>query len=226
VARSSPFTLTTCVCCFVLLYRYWGIVTVPGSIPYGSRPGVAGSSPCTLTTSLAIPSLVTPVPSSCDFIFPRTPITGGGTEDLRFSFTKRQIAALEAQGSDCTRQKKGYDGGSYGWKLWHDPSTTLHRALASRRAQVQGLLLHPSACSALLSQRRLQRDEFVPGPLQPRLWKKPAGPTVRLCISWRLCIFVTGLRETVRARGSECVRPCCEREHARERERERVCVGE
>ena len=27
-----------CVCCFVLLYRYWGIVTVPGSIPYGSRP--------------------------------------------------------------------------------------------------------------------------------------------------------------------------------------------
>ena len=25
-----------CVCCFVLLYRYWGIVTVPGSIPYGS----------------------------------------------------------------------------------------------------------------------------------------------------------------------------------------------
>ena len=24
-----------CVCCFVLLNRYWGIVTVPGSIPYG-----------------------------------------------------------------------------------------------------------------------------------------------------------------------------------------------
>ena len=48
-----------CVCCFVLLNRYWGIVTVPGSIPYGSRPGVAGSSPFTLTTSLAIP-----VPSS------------------------------------------------------------------------------------------------------------------------------------------------------------------
>ena len=47
------------MCCFVLLYRYWGIVTVPGSIPYGSRPGVAGSSPFTLTTSLAIP-----VPSS------------------------------------------------------------------------------------------------------------------------------------------------------------------
>ena len=47
------------MCCFVLLYRYWGIVTVPRSIPYGSRPGVAGSSPCTLTTSLAIP-----VPSS------------------------------------------------------------------------------------------------------------------------------------------------------------------
>jgi len=40
-----------CVCCFVLLNRYWGIVTVPGSIHYGSRPVVAGSSPCTLTTS-------------------------------------------------------------------------------------------------------------------------------------------------------------------------------
>jgi len=39
------------VCCFVLLYRYWGIVMVPGSIPYGSRPGVAGSSPSTLTTA-------------------------------------------------------------------------------------------------------------------------------------------------------------------------------
>ena len=47
------------MCCFVLLNRYWGIVTVPGSIPYGSRPGVAGSSPFTLTTSLVIP-----VPSS------------------------------------------------------------------------------------------------------------------------------------------------------------------
>ena len=48
------------VCCFVLLlYRYLGIVTVPGSIPYGSRLGVAGSSPCTLIMSLAIP-----VPSS------------------------------------------------------------------------------------------------------------------------------------------------------------------
>ena len=46
---------SVCVCCFVLLYRYWGIVTVLGSIPYGSRPGVAGSSPSTLTTSLAIP---------------------------------------------------------------------------------------------------------------------------------------------------------------------------
>ena len=40
------------VCFFVLLYRYWGIITVPGSIPYGSRPGVDGSSPSTLTTSL------------------------------------------------------------------------------------------------------------------------------------------------------------------------------
>ena len=52
-------TYKWCVCCFVLLNRYWGIVTVPGSIPYGSRPGVAGSSPYTLTTSLAVP-----VPSS------------------------------------------------------------------------------------------------------------------------------------------------------------------
>ena len=34
-----------CVCCFVLLNWYWGIVTVPGSIHYGIRPGVAGSSP-------------------------------------------------------------------------------------------------------------------------------------------------------------------------------------
>jgi len=47
-----------CVALF-LLNRYWGIVTVPGSIPYGSRPGMAGSSPSTLTTSLVIP-----VPSS------------------------------------------------------------------------------------------------------------------------------------------------------------------
>ena len=43
-----------CVCYFVLLYRYWGIVTFPGSIPYGSRLGVAGFSPFTLTTSLPI----------------------------------------------------------------------------------------------------------------------------------------------------------------------------
>ena len=49
------FYAGVCVCCFVLLYRYWGIVTVPGSLPYGSRPGVAESSPFTLTTSLAIP---------------------------------------------------------------------------------------------------------------------------------------------------------------------------
>ena len=56
-----------CVCCFVLLNRYWGIVTVPGSIPYGSRPGVAGSSPFTLITSLAIP-----VPSSSSSNGPTT----------------------------------------------------------------------------------------------------------------------------------------------------------
>jgi len=29
-----------CVCYFVLLNRYWGIVTVPGSIHYGIRLGV------------------------------------------------------------------------------------------------------------------------------------------------------------------------------------------
>jgi len=46
------------VCCFVLLTRYWGIVTVPGSFLFRG-PGVAGSSPSTLTTSL-----VAPVPSS------------------------------------------------------------------------------------------------------------------------------------------------------------------
>ena len=63
-----------CVCCFVLLNRYWGIVTVPGSIPYGSRPGVAGSSPSTLTTSLDIP-----VPSSSSSNGPTTvPLTTMG----------------------------------------------------------------------------------------------------------------------------------------------------
>ena len=52
----------TCMGCVLLCFiinRYWGIVTVPGSIPCGCRPGVAGTSPCTLTMSLAIP-----VPSS------------------------------------------------------------------------------------------------------------------------------------------------------------------
>jgi len=58
---------TVCVFCFVLLTRYWGIVTVPGSIPFGSRPGVAGSSPFTLNTSLAIP-----VPSSSSSNGPTT----------------------------------------------------------------------------------------------------------------------------------------------------------
>ena len=52
--RSSKDCGSNRVCYFVLLNRYWGIVTVPGSIPYGSRPGVSGSSPCTLTTSLTI----------------------------------------------------------------------------------------------------------------------------------------------------------------------------
>jgi len=43
-----------CLCCFVLLNRYWGIVTVPGSFIFRG-PGVAGSSPFTLTTSLVTP---------------------------------------------------------------------------------------------------------------------------------------------------------------------------
>ena len=47
-----------CVCCFVLLNRFLGIVTVQGSC-LCRGPGVAGSSPFTLTTSLA-----TQVPSS------------------------------------------------------------------------------------------------------------------------------------------------------------------
>jgi len=41
-------------CCFVLLTRYWGIVKVPGSFLFRG-PGVAGSSPFTLTTSLVTP---------------------------------------------------------------------------------------------------------------------------------------------------------------------------
>jgi len=38
----------------VLITRYWGIVTVPESFLFRG-PGVAGSSPSTLTTSLATP---------------------------------------------------------------------------------------------------------------------------------------------------------------------------
>jgi len=49
--------LSVCAICVLLfsIKPIWGIVTVPGSIPCGSRPGVAGSSPFTLTTSLALP---------------------------------------------------------------------------------------------------------------------------------------------------------------------------
>ena len=53
VRRCVLFCFIVCVTLFYY-YRYWGIVTVPGSIPYGCRPGVAGSSPSTLTTSLVI----------------------------------------------------------------------------------------------------------------------------------------------------------------------------
>ena len=60
------------LCCVKPIY--WGIVTVPGSIPYDSRPGVAGSSPSKLTTSLAIP-----VPSSSSSNGPTTvPLTTMG----------------------------------------------------------------------------------------------------------------------------------------------------
>jgi len=55
-----------CVCCFVLLSWYCGIVTVPGSFLF-RKPGVAGSLPCTLTTSLT-----TPVPSSSSSKVPTT----------------------------------------------------------------------------------------------------------------------------------------------------------
>ena len=58
--KSSYIYVCVCVCVyvcyFVLLNRYWGIVTVLGSIPCDSRPGVTGSSPFTLTTSLVIPA--------------------------------------------------------------------------------------------------------------------------------------------------------------------------
>ena len=61
----SNLCVCVCVFCFII-NRYWGIVTVQVSIPYGSRPGVAGSSPFTLTTSLVIP-----VPSSSSSNGPR-----------------------------------------------------------------------------------------------------------------------------------------------------------
>jgi len=64
-----------CVCvALFLLNRYWGIVTVPGSFLKGRGPGVAGSSPSTLITSLA-----TPVPSSSSSNGPTTtPLTTRG----------------------------------------------------------------------------------------------------------------------------------------------------
>jgi len=67
--RDTPIEeplLYLCVCCFVLLIRYWGIVTVPGSFLFRGF-GVAGSSPFTLTKSLA-----TPVPSSSSSNGPTT----------------------------------------------------------------------------------------------------------------------------------------------------------
>jgi len=52
-ARSKFFhaacIVGVCVLLCFIINRYWGIVTVPVSIPYGSRPGVAGSSPFTLS---------------------------------------------------------------------------------------------------------------------------------------------------------------------------------
>jgi len=67
-------SMKVCVALF-LLNQYWGIVTVPGSFLKGRGPGVTGSSPSTLTTSLA-----TPVPSSFSSNGPTTtPLT---TRDL------------------------------------------------------------------------------------------------------------------------------------------------
>jgi len=57
-------TQTRGVCCYVLLNQYWGLdesLRCRGFLVSTDlrEPGVAGSSPCTLTTSLAIP-----IPSS------------------------------------------------------------------------------------------------------------------------------------------------------------------
>jgi len=57
--RGGARTDRRCVCCFVFIKPILGNRYGPGVIPQGRGPGVARSSPCSLTTSLA-----TPVPSS------------------------------------------------------------------------------------------------------------------------------------------------------------------
>ena len=54
VSVYSQLIYRICVCCIVLLNRYWGIVTVPGSFLY-KGPGVVGCSLSTFTTSLVTP---------------------------------------------------------------------------------------------------------------------------------------------------------------------------
>jgi len=67
-------SLSVCVCCFVFIEPILGNRYGPGVIPWGRGPGVAGSSPSTLTTSL-----VTPVPSCNSSNGPTTtPLTTRG----------------------------------------------------------------------------------------------------------------------------------------------------
>ena len=57
-----------CVCVCVALFllnRYWGNVTVPGSFFKGRGPGVAGSSPSTLTTSRSLAVTQSVRPRNC-----------------------------------------------------------------------------------------------------------------------------------------------------------------
>jgi len=62
----SHFATGVCVCCFVLLTQYWGIVTVPDLFLFRG-PGEAESSPFTSNTLL-----VTSVPSSSSSNRPTT----------------------------------------------------------------------------------------------------------------------------------------------------------
>ena len=66
--KSSKMMITVCVCCFVILLTDIGesLRSRCQFLTPGSRPGVAGSSPFTLSTSLVIP-----VPSSSSSNGPR-----------------------------------------------------------------------------------------------------------------------------------------------------------